>query len=436
MTEAADTGIRPVFDIPVAEIPPQQRIKNYVDSLIASTSDRRRIEATESTLVAPEVLDSGIGLSVNIPAHFTEMNLGRTLGQYLKQEPYSLDPKVKPPFELFVLVNGAPGEDLESSRAYSDAEAFKAKHPDFPLVLGTAHYSPNEARIGTIRRDMAAITLRRALASEHPDIANMILVTNDADLQELPKDYIRSIIDRFKYNPTLAALTGYIDYPEKDLDSEHVFLTVQRFSDVMEVIKRRRDNVFTMRAGNSAFRMIEYVDAGGFKRSMVSETRPLYKKFKQEGTVGYDRRESGMNIVTSARRQLMALDIGMPQADKYVGFGGENDVAAGYRVPEASLQIPDRHLKYTSRQFRGRVQQELGAYYRAQISKDPKGRDKIERQMKLAAVVMGIRISFRKMGSGKVDDTGEGGNSQLLHVLEVNSIDRLKEGISKRTNRF
>ena len=62
-------------------------------------------------------------------------------------------------------------------------------------------------------------------------------MTNDADLQHISKDYASSIISSFDLNSTQAGLTGFIDYPKEDFDADHVFHVIQRFNDILEVIR-------------------------------------------------------------------------------------------------------------------------------------------------------------------------------------------------------
>src|SRR3989344_2356030 len=103
----------------------------YITLYEGRTNIDSRLRDIESSLVITVPMTPATRLSVNIPAHYTEMNLGRTLEEYLKQDAFQNSPTS--PFEVFVLVNGLRGIDLTQTRAYKDAKAFAQANPQFPL---------------------------------------------------------------------------------------------------------------------------------------------------------------------------------------------------------------------------------------------------------------------------------------------------------------
>lgn len=417
------------------EVQPVLNVPDYILTLDLDRTKRTRLEKIEDQAIGPDQMAPTTRAVVAIPAHHTEMNLGRTLGEYVKQTAF-LESSSNPTFEVLILINGLGNVDLASSRAYQDAVAFRGRDPSFPLVICSSNYPVSENRMGVFRRDVVALALRRALAAPGVDVENLIVVSNDADLQKLPPNYISHMIQRFTEMQSLAVMTGFIDYPHEDLDSEHVFLTVQRFIDVLELIRRRRDGVIILRAGNTAVRASRYVEAGGFRgHSRSRPFKPLYDSLKRNREeVLFDERGEGMNIVTSPRRQLMALRAGRPQAYKHMDFGGSDDIAGMYRVNPGVLQIPEHSTKYTSRDFRARLQAELDNIYRSQITSSG-NRTRSEKEARLAAAVLGIKINFVRMSQARKESKGIT-NVNITHELEICDITRLKAAISKHHNRF
>jgi len=398
-------------------------VLSYLEKASAESSSRKHVRDIEGTLVTHGNMSLGTRLIVNIPAHFSEMNLTRTLGEYAKQDlPYDQ-------FEVFVLVNGLRGADLADSAAYKDAIAFQQRNPGLPLIVGMTSYAAQELSIGQIRKEMAIVSMKRAIESGVPDVSDMVLVTNDADVQKLHGGYLSYIVQQFLADPNLSAISGFEHYPMEDFDSDHVFYALQRFLDVYSLLKRRRDGRVTLKGLNAAYRLGSYARVGGFANKHMGEDRRLVSAFKKEDphSLRAEGPRQGMTIVTSARRQLAALGKGVLLADRYWDFGGEGDIGNFYRVPKDELRIPNRTRKFTDRSFRTEIQRQLAHFYHLQALKysSPASIAKIEGEMKLAAAIIGIRISFKR-------NYGEPSGT----ILVVDGLEKMKELMAKKLNRF
>lgn len=420
--------------------------------------DLKRLDAISSSAVTTGNMFPDCALTVNIPAYYQERRLDDTLLHYLTQDAIFYR---NPRFEVVVLINGPQGVNLENSQSYQDALNvlnYVEGNPEYEdmirMTVATAHYQKGAVRIGRIRKDLAGLTLRRACETEGLDIENLVLVTNDADLIDVPSSYVSEIVKKFRSNQRLAALTGLIDYPYADFSTDHLFLTTQRYTDILDTITRHRGGHFILHGGNSAFRVGPYMEAGGIRRNRVSELRPLLTALKGRGAdaVAFDKR---MSIVTNARRQLAAIASRVPVVDRYRNFTQKGDLAESFQVPEDEVVLPEAGHKVTSVGFTGLLQRELQAIfdhrmltfarraeaklgndhndqdvdlnlgknrlevvYRGLLTTNPEEMIKQEREMKLAGLLMGIKIHF------------------IGRRIFIADIDKLRRGVVKKYSNY
>jgi hypothetical protein len=376
--------------------------------------DKKRLEASrQGTLESDgnEHMDPGCRIVINIAALHTEKHLQCTLERYLAQQVSSKHGN-EAVFEVFILVNGPQsfnGErlDLTKTKAHEDVLDFMSKHPQLKISLAHANYPEGSLKIGLIRKDLAALTMKRALSSEGVDLDKLILVTSDADLAELAPQYIETIDEVFDKRADVAAMVGFVDYPHEDFYSDHLFLTVQRFVDVLETMRRFKMEKLTLRGGNSMIRLPDYVRAGGHLRSRKSENLPIYRHIIREkgpSAVVFDRHRT--KITTSARRQIAAINQGTPLVDRYQSFGKPGDLAEKYQVPSDELELSEVVHKVTSSNFSNLLAHELQSIYDRAIGGGSDVGDlddggtilgkniKTQEFMKRAGFYLGIRIDF------------------------------------------
>ncbi len=357
-------------------------------------------------------------LTINIPAHASERNLGHTLSQYARQAGLS-----DIYFEIAVLVNSTEKkEDLRKSPAFKDAIAARNSVP-FPVNVYTKHYQKEASQIGRIRRDLASTTLLRALEGEHPDIGNMILMTNDADLVGIPPEYIRHYLQAFESDESLAGATGAVDLPYDDFYADHVLLSVQRFNQFVETMRRHKlpGNPMIMRGGNSAFRIRDYIRSGGHNKTRISENRRMYEAIGRDPALTSKMlpRRSAF-ITTNARRQLMALASGQTISTQYMRFGLPGDLAEQYRKPPQTIDLPRFSPPVSASEFPELLQNELNAgYQKYQAIHESESLQQVRVFMRRAASFLGIKIDFN-------DDD----------VLLVTNITALRENIIDKYSNF
>lgn len=318
----------------------------------------KRLRGIEAAGMTRGFMDPQCRVAVNIPALFSERALGNTLDLYARQSALGNGT----PFEIDVLINGPDGVDLENSDAMWDALAAQESSP-VPINIYSANYMKGECQIGRIRRDLAVIAIRRALTSGHADPGELVLVTNDADGRDATPEYIDTIATTFANNPGLGGATGFIDLPREDFQNDHLLLAAHRTSQMFEMIYRAKHphHPSTMRGGNSAFRVRDYVRGGGHPNARISEHRYLYLSIVKTPGLSVEilpRRLA--TIVTDARRQLTTMATGEPVSASYRNFGKPGDVAEIYHAGPNTI-IPAESPRADSPEFVAALTRELRA---------------------------------------------------------------------------
>lgn len=374
-----------------------EAICDYVHEKYRGNALRRLHAIERDALTTP--MHPGCNVFINIPARHSEQGLRHTLELYAGQ--HALERGVQ--FEVDVLVNGPQGVDLLSSPAFKDA--FNAHEDlDIPINVFLATYSAQERQIGRIRRDLAVLTLRRMLNNGHADPGNAVLVTNDADARDIDPEYVATITQRFAANASLAGATGFIDLPDEDFRQDHVLFAAHRMSQMIESIYRATHpyHPLTMRGGSSAFRVRDYIRAGGHASSRISEHRHLYRALAKDPNVSIERLpRAGTEIVTDARRQVATLASGRPVTNSYQNFGLPGDVAEQYQ--QEAPQSPGRFLG--SERFVHDLQEEVRAMFGKFVSLHQVfGEAAAQQLFHRAAFFAGMKLSFDERGRVSIDN--------------------------------
>ena len=267
-----------------------------------SRIDRLRIQETEGLFVSNRPICKDVEEIVTIPAFYLEKNLFKTISLYLNQNDYETEK-----FALIILVNGPSEIDISSSKAYKDVLNAQNEFPELTIGFSRVVYELDKNGkiiFGRIRKDLSALALLEA-ANAGIDIRKLILVTNDADVLYIPPKYLLRIDEIFNSDKEgvskPVALTMDYDHPMEDYKRNHYLFATRRFLDFLEIIERHSDNIF-MRRGNSAYRAIDYIEAGGFTDVRVFETVPLTKNLLKLGKKIVYNRDKNLRILTSSRR--------------------------------------------------------------------------------------------------------------------------------------
>ncbi|MDE2026310.1 MAG: hypothetical protein KGJ07_07485, partial [Patescibacteria group bacterium] len=255
------------------------------------SADKTRIDHLFSSLETFGPMSPTCKAVVTIPAKYSEQGVGRTLEQYAQQQTAGTN------FEVIILVNGPESVDLLSSQAYIDAKRVQERHPEFRLSIGRYNYESFErqVKIGMIRRDLAAIALKRA-DQVKVDLANLIILTRDADPEYISPVSVAAVIKEFERNDEheqLAALGSFVDYTDASFARNHFLFAYKRFLDLLEIVDRHSDDTTyfqTLNDQNAAFRASDYIATGGHPPARVAESNRIVQRLVEAGkTVGYRR---------------------------------------------------------------------------------------------------------------------------------------------------
>lgn len=351
-----------------------------------SRIDRLRIQETEGLFVSNRPICKDVEEIVTIPAFYLEKNLFKTISLYLNQNDYETEK-----FALIILVNGPSEIDISSSKAYKDVLNAQNEFPELTIGFSRVVYELDKNGkiiFGRIRKDLSALALLEA-ANAGIDIRKLILVTNDADVLYIPPKYLLRIDEIFNSDKEgvskPVALTMDYDHPMEDYKRNHYLFATRRFLDFLEIIERHSDNIF-MRGGNSAYRAIDYIEAGGFTDVRVFETVPLTKNLLKLGKKIVYNRDKNLRILTSSRRISYAARSRESLIHPYGSFGSQAENMMYEDDTQATLFISsDSFLEslegYIQATYENRKKQEGGG---KQV------KDKIVR----AAKLLGVDIVF------------------------------------------
>lgn len=393
-------------------------IEKFISSKF-SKSEQTNLKVIEDTAIDSGPMSENCRLVFNIASLHSEKGVAKTLLSFLNIKTKEKDPN----FEIIILINGPDGTDIKNSIAYKEAMTIKSRYHELKITIAESTYPKEELTISRVRKDLGGLTLKRAAKTDRVDIANLILVTQDADLININDEYVNNVVEEFDKHPKLEALTGFIDHPYEDFYSDHLFLTTQRFTDALEVITRSKYNNFPLRGGNSAFRVKSYMEAGGHEsKRRLWEHMDLNRKMRLNDPSAVKFSGKKAQITTSARRQIVAIDKGVLLNDRYKTFGKDGDLAEEYQKPITEIQIPEQTHKVTSKEFTSLLEKELQSIYAAKLKIEEKTSTKensrIEQLMKRTAFFIGISIHFK---DGKVI---------------IDDISKLKEQIIKKYSHF
>jgi hypothetical protein len=421
-------------------------VSGFADQHYSSASAKKRLSLLRNNMEATAPMNPDCRVVIDIPCFYNEKNLGRTLRRYLNQT--ALDREM--PFEIVVLINAplqeASREDILASPAYSDAQEFiaelnhlkastapaDARYRHLNVTILTGRYAQNDRRIGLIRRDLAMLSMERINDCGHHDPENVLLATQDADLIDINPDYVTNVEKIFREDERIGGLTGFIDHPQADFQSNHLFLTLQRFDDMLESIKRYKLNSIILRGGNTLFRVRDYLKTSGHGPALKAENEQIKLKLQQADpdSVRYVGKTAG--IVTSGRRQIQAIMEDVPLDQRYSRFGIKGDLADSYNAPPDKYRIPEIVYSINTPGFRERLEKELQNKYEKYVHKN-RGKDdsgsvpeqsneaQVQQWFKRTAFFIGLKISFH-------EKTGEG----KICRLQVDDISKLKELIGEK----
>lgn len=308
---------------PEAILSQNQEIERYLASL--STKEKNHILHLKKQYNEP-ISDSLEALIV-IPSYREEINVYQTLNEYAKQKTkdnHSLDSNT---YEIIVYDNHPSYMSPDNTRG--EVERFKQAHPEMHIIyLHEAYKVPigDRPALGKVRKDATDFALDRI-----KDITNKdtIIISNDADALSIPSTYISDILQSFKDDQNLDAITGLYDFPQELYQKTPVLFASQRAWQFLDNIIRIKENGGSPQTTGANTSMRASIIAA------VSSYNELTKS-KSDFELGWMIRSARNNnpkrikfsynlkIITDPRRAIYKFlqDVGI--ADRYKDFHSSN----------------------------------------------------------------------------------------------------------------
>lgn len=350
-------GPNPLLEVPIAgyyynaPITPEQR-KEYEEKLSpalrgnpdaaldAKAEAQRYLESlnedyrAQVELLAEQAGDmsSECKLSICIPVagHQEGDNIEKTLSCYLNQ---TADPNS---YEIVLFVN-QPDLDKEGNRIRSDGtlgkiQAFKKKHPELPIRVMQTVLPRSEARIGHIRKLLNDATVLRS--SLRTEVADVVLVSNDADTRGVAPTYVENLEVKFDKNSKTEAFFGQLDWdPESYIRNPLVHIGARLYQ-YFSMQNRRAGRGMESSGANFAFRSSIYTAIGGYNTdSGLGEDNDLGRRIMYSRLGSKDQR-TGIDfagarvsrIYTSSRRAEKTVQDGRSFIEQWnAGFSAFDD---------------------------------------------------------------------------------------------------------------
>lgn len=265
-----------------------------------------------------KVIKNDIEIIIAIPSYLEERNVGKTLRNYAKLNSRNS-------FEVVVLENHPAGVDRDNSADIIDS--IVKEFPDLNIVHLYKVFK-EKPTIGEVRKYLTdAILLRK---SESNIERSIVIVSNDADLEDISNDYAKQMSAAFQANKNVDAIEGKRDYPVETYSMYPLLHASQRLWNYLNIAFRKyRLKEEELTGTNSAFRSGVYAAVGGYnEKAQLAEDWELGQLIK-EARGGDSERIKHLNsawLISNPRRAVMTMLSGRNLIQQHEGFHINEDV--------------------------------------------------------------------------------------------------------------
>lgn len=270
-------------------------------------------------MITSEIPMSGeIQTIITIPAYSEEKNIERTIRQYLKVQ----GPET---FEVVILENHPKTSGRDKTGEI--IERLKREIPQLHIVHLYKEFE-RKPPIGLVRKYLVDAVLRRRQKAgiDH----SLVVVSNDADLEDISPKYVETITKKFHDDPKLDALAARVDYPKDAYKQFPLFHASQRLLQYMQIAFRNYILKSPELVGaNTAFRAGTYAAVGGYNpRSVLGEDLEMGWMIKDARKHDASRVQylNAAKIVTNARRPVVKMLSGANLMNQYADFHANEEV--------------------------------------------------------------------------------------------------------------
>ncbi len=255
---------------------------------------------------------------ITVPAYHEGGNLEKTLRNYAKLGG-------RDTFEIVILENHPRSVERDDTPAV--IERMQREFPDMRIVHLYKVFD-EKPPIGLVRKYLAdAVLLRKQQVGVNE---NIVLISNDADLEDISEKYATTIINQFKKHKEIDAIGAKWDFPVESFRQFPLFHASQRLWHYLDIAIRYHYLKSPDLIGrNSAFRSSVYAAVGGYNpRAELAEDLEIGWLIKEAR--GYDAKRIGyLNsawLVSNPRRAVAKMLSGGRIVQQYGDFHVNEDI--------------------------------------------------------------------------------------------------------------
>jgi len=284
----------------------------YYEEIMKEAKDKPMSENCRATICVPAV-----------PNEDFETLLRNFLGQKDLQD----NPLPPDSFEVNILVNDLESkkEDIENAVKKIDELKNKEEFKDLKINIILKPYK-EPVPIGQIRKLLTDVVLARSSNREKQN-EPLVIISNDADLRQINKDYIARHLKAYEDNPDLAIVAGKADFPEEEYKKYPYLLATVRLLQAADTVLRNRKVFLPKTMGNnSSFTAEIYAKVGGYdKNHRVAEDLELAERIARKAQAEGRKSEKaieyhGIDVIADPRRYVAAIEKGLPVVKAYRDF--------------------------------------------------------------------------------------------------------------------
>lgn len=331
--------------------------------------------------LASQIDCSSADTFIVIPAHVRERALKESLLAYSNA---GADKQ----FLCIIFLNGGPditAEEFEklTEKRLSEVRAAQLQLPQLKFTPLVHHFSENSL----LSRIRGVITDALVKACHQQQIADPVLVSNDADALVYSFGYLKELRSVFKTSPELDYLSGTIYWSGCDEDGRiryepplampEIFLS-DVFGQIVDEIYRQHGSIYATGC-NSAFRLASIAAINGYDYDFFPffdvEIGNVMDRFRfdrhgAETEKSFARFMKNCRLTTNPRRAILALLNNVPYGEQFnsvaTHLGADLDLseyASAYVNTPAFMQAADLLSYYQSEKKREKVHSRIAACF-------------------------------------------------------------------------
>lgn len=275
-----------------------------------------------------DVMSENCRVAITIPAYQEGKNIRKTLEQFTKQKDKDGNALSSDLFEIVIVDNHPASKTKDNTEA--EIQAFVATNPQIKVKYAHKTWINDEGGVGIARKYATDLALMRSKLRSN-QTGDLILVSQDADLEGLSDNYIIDMVHAFDSNLRVDAVAGKWTLSDKVLSKPNVraaerlwhFLDRLIQNDAVGPTGSRDVKTPGLVGRNAAFRASIFAAVGGYNNhAKLAEDLEIGWMMQAARNMDASRQIylNSAEVVSSPRRFLAATVQGTPLIQMYGGF--------------------------------------------------------------------------------------------------------------------